>query len=135
MVLTNGRIILFPGQIGLNNILEYARSMFQNRNRQHLFISALAGTGKTTTLKKIATEFGPKHRTESQWLYLVYNKKNQLDAEKENEFRNLGKGNEIEKGKILEEIDNILLENKEIITKEKMWKKLGINGWSIGSYE
>ena len=84
-----GKDKLFPGQIGLNNILEYARSMFQNRNRQHLFISALAGTGKTTTLKKIATEFGPKHRTESQWLYLVYNKKNQLDAEKENEFRNL----------------------------------------------
>ncbi len=60
-----------------------------------------------------------------------YNKKKKVDKERleflENEFRNLGKGNEIEKGKILEEIDNILLENKEIITKEKMWEKLGIN--------
>lgn len=74
----------------------------------------------------------------AEYLYFVkdkdssYNKKKKLDKERleflENEFRNLGKGNDIEKGKILEEIDNILSENKEISGKLKMWEKLKING-------
>lgn len=59
-----------------------------------------------------------------------YNKK-KIEAKQrleflENEFIGLGEGNEIEKGRILDEIDSILLENKEMGKKGEMWKKLEI---------
>lgn len=41
-------------------------------------------------------------------------------------FKNLGKGNKIKKGKILEEIDMILTENENIESKKNMWESLGI---------
>lgn len=43
------------------------------------------------------------------------------------EFKNLGKWKKIEKGKILEEIDSILSQDKELGNKGHMWKKLGIS--------
>lgn len=44
-----------------------------------------------------------------------------------NEFKNLGKLNKIEKGRILEEIDEILIQNKELGSKTNTWKYLGIS--------
>lgn len=41
-------------------------------------------------------------------------------------FQNLGKWDKIEKGKILEEIDILFSENKELGKKTDMWEKLGI---------
>lgn len=45
----------------------------------------------------------------------------------ENEFKNLGKWERVEKGKILEEMDLILSQDKELGKKTDMWKKLGIS--------
>jgi Flp pilus assembly CpaF family ATPase len=47
------------------------------QNKENLLISALAGTGKTTTLSLIAQAY-PSRRG----LYLAYNKNMQLDAQK-----------------------------------------------------
>lgn len=41
-------------------------------------------------------------------------------------FKSLKKHSKIEKGKVLEEIDNILTENRELSKKTEMWKELGI---------
>lgn len=43
------------------------------------------------------------------------------------EFGNLGKFKKIDKGRVLEEIDHILTQNKELGKKIDMWKKLGIS--------
>ena len=43
-----------------------------------------------------------------------------------NEFLNLSKWDKIKKGEILEEIDNILAENKNLGNKKDMWEKLKI---------
>jgi superfamily I DNA/RNA helicase len=47
---------------------------------QNIVINALAGTGKTTMLKHLASYKKPGER----WLYLVFNKKNQVEATKLN---------------------------------------------------
>jgi len=44
-----------------------------------IVINALAGTGKTSVLKHLASFKDPNEK----WLYLVFNKKNQLESEKE----------------------------------------------------
>lgn len=49
---------------------------FKNGN-DHMMISARAGTGKTTTLKELAKKYSGNQK----WLYLVFNKKNQTEAE------------------------------------------------------
>ena len=51
--------------------------MMANPDQSHMMISALAGTGKTTTLKELAKEFG---KPDQRWLYLVFNTKNKVEA-------------------------------------------------------
>ncbi len=45
-------------------------------SNKNIMISALAGTGKTTTLRRLANMAKPGEK----WLYLVFNKKNQVEA-------------------------------------------------------
>lgn len=45
--------------------------------QKNIMINALAGTGKTTVLKHIASFMKPGE----QWLYIVFNKKNQLESQ------------------------------------------------------
>ena len=48
-------------------------------------------------------------------------------TELSNKFKNLGKLKKIERGRILEEIDKILTENKNLGNKTDTWKALGIS--------
>lgn len=51
--------------------------MMTTPGQDHMAISALAGTGKTTQLKHLAHKYG---RPGQQWLYLVFGTKNKVDA-------------------------------------------------------
>lgn len=51
--------------------------LMKNPGQSHMMIGALAGTGKTTTLKHLAWKYG---NNKQKWLYLVFNKKNQVEA-------------------------------------------------------
>lgn len=51
-----------------------------NPGQSHIMISALAGTGKTTTLKHLAWKYG---RPGQKWLYLVFNTKNRVEAKED----------------------------------------------------
>jgi Type III restriction enzyme, res subunit len=51
---------------------------FANTDK-NIVINALAGTGKTTTLKRLARDF---KKPGERWIYLVYNNKNQKEAER-----------------------------------------------------
>ncbi len=63
--------------------------------------------------------------------YQVYMEQNIKEREKidklVDEFNSFGKGNKLEKGKIIEEIENILTENKELGKKTDIWKRMGIS--------
>ena len=48
--------------------------------KQHIMISALAGTGKTTMLKHLAWKYG---KPGQKWLYIVFNTKNKVEASEE----------------------------------------------------
>lgn len=50
------------------------------KEKDHIVINALAGTGKTTMLKQLANTYGAPSE---KWLYLVFNSKNQQEARKE----------------------------------------------------
>ena len=66
-------------QIPAEKISEYQKNIdkaFVESNK-HLMINALAGTGKTTILKHLAAKYGKGQN----WLYLVFNKMNQIEAE------------------------------------------------------
>lgn len=52
-------------------------SYFNNTN-ENIMIDALAGTGKTTMLKHLSSFIKPGEK----WLYLVFNKKNQVESSK-----------------------------------------------------
>jgi len=54
------------------------------RDDSNIVINALAGTGKTSVLKHIASFKNPGEK----WLYLVFNKKNQVEAEED--FNKIG---------------------------------------------
>lgn len=47
------------------------------KTKQNIMIDALAGTGKTTMLKHLSSFIKPGEK----WLYLVFNKKNQVESE------------------------------------------------------
>jgi len=49
-----------------------------DKSSSHILLPALAGSGKTTMLKDLASNAKPGDR----WLYLVFNKKNQLESKK-----------------------------------------------------
>ena len=51
--------------------------MIESPEQSHMMINALAGTGKTTTLKYLAQKFGSPGQS---WLYLVFNTKNKVEA-------------------------------------------------------
>jgi len=53
------------------------REIFKNTS-SHILLPALAGAGKTTMLKDLASNAKPGER----WLYLVFNKKNQQESKK-----------------------------------------------------
>lgn len=58
------------------NLLDDVINAFNQPN--DLIVDAKAGTGKTTTLKKLANMI-----PDASILYLVYNKKNEIEAKKE----------------------------------------------------
>ena len=49
-----------------------------DKSSAHIIMPALAGSGKTTMLKDLASNAKPGEK----WLYLVFNKKNQLESQK-----------------------------------------------------
>lgn len=51
--------------------------IINNQKKEHIMISALAGTGKTTTLKHLAWKYG---KPGQKWLYIVFNTKNKVEA-------------------------------------------------------
>jgi Domain of unknown function (DUF5710)/UvrD-like helicase C-terminal domain/AAA domain len=53
--------------------------MMESPGEQHMTIPALAGTGKTTSLRHLAWKYG---RPGQKWLYLVFNTKNKEEATK-----------------------------------------------------
>jgi superfamily I DNA/RNA helicase len=63
-----------PEQTAIEN--KFAQIM-KSPSQSHMMISALAGTGKTTTLKNLAEKFG---NDKQKWLYLVFNTKNKVEA-------------------------------------------------------
>jgi len=69
------------GRIPEGMISEYQRSIESNfiNGDSHMVINALAGTGKTSVLKHISSFKPPGEK----WLYLVFNKKNQVEAQGE----------------------------------------------------
>lgn len=50
------------------------------KQKQHIMINALAGTGKTTMLKHLAWKYG---KPGQKWLYIVFNTKNKVEASEE----------------------------------------------------
>lgn len=67
----------FPKEgFGPNEYQQKILDEFQNTDK-NIFIEALAGSGKTTTLKMLAK----LKKSDEKWLYLVFNKKNQLEAQ------------------------------------------------------
>lgn len=67
------------GRIPEDKISQYQKQIEVSFNdtQSNIMINALAGTGKTTVLKHIASFMKPGE----QWLYLVFNKKNQLESQ------------------------------------------------------
>lgn len=51
--------------------------MMKSPHQNHMMISALAGTGKTSLLKHLAWKYG---KPGQKWLYLVFNTKNRVEA-------------------------------------------------------
>ena len=68
-----------PEDIENRKIEERFKEMLESPTVNHMMINALAGSGKTTMLKHLAWKFGP---TKNPWLYLVFNTKNKIDAQK-----------------------------------------------------
>jgi superfamily I DNA/RNA helicase len=69
-----------PGRLPPEKVTEYNKKIedsFLNSNK-NVVINALAGTGKTSMLKHLASFKKPGEK----WLYLVFNKKNQTEATK-----------------------------------------------------
>ena len=81
---TNGRpspeSCRFPPEF-MNEYTQKIQDRFLNTNKG-MCLSALAGTGKTSNLKHLASFIKPGEK----WLYLVFNKKNQVESV--NEFPN-----------------------------------------------
>src|SRR5690606_37463326 len=59
------------------DILNRFKEMKESKKSDHMVISALAGTGKTSSLKKLAEKFGKRGE---KWLYLVFGAKNREEA-------------------------------------------------------
>jgi superfamily I DNA/RNA helicase len=59
----------------INQYVEKIQNKF-NQTKENFMIDALAGTGKTTNLKHLASFIKPGEK----WLYLVFNKKNQVES-------------------------------------------------------
>jgi hypothetical protein len=74
------------GRIPPERISSYQKNIETafNGSEENLVVNALAGTGKTTVLKHLASFKDPSE----PWLYLVFNKKNQLEAEPD--FKKIG---------------------------------------------
>lgn len=51
--------------------------ILNGEGQNHIMINALAGTGKSSILKHLAWKYG---KPGQKWLYLVFNKKNQVEA-------------------------------------------------------
>lgn len=49
----------------------------EEKEPSHIMVNALAGTGKTSTIKHLAWKYG---KPGENWLYLVFNKKNQIEG-------------------------------------------------------
>ena len=69
------------GRIDPNKISKYQQQIEQkfSQSRDNIIVSALAGTGKTTMLKHLASYKKPNEK----WLYLVFGKKNEVEAKQD----------------------------------------------------
>jgi superfamily I DNA/RNA helicase len=69
------------GRIPSNLISSYQKDIEETflKEENNIVINALAGTGKTTVLKHLASFKKPNEK----WLYVVFNKKNQVEAKEE----------------------------------------------------
>jgi superfamily I DNA/RNA helicase/GNAT superfamily N-acetyltransferase/ssDNA-binding Zn-finger/Zn-ribbon topoisomerase 1 len=67
-----------PGRIPNDRLSDHQRAIQTSftETQSSLMINALAGTGKTSTLRHLASFKNPNEK----WLYLVFNKKNQVEA-------------------------------------------------------
>ncbi len=67
-----------PGRIPRDRISEHQAAVEQTflSSDNNIMIDALAGTGKTTMLRDLASFKDPQEK----WLYLVFNKKNQIES-------------------------------------------------------
>lgn len=70
----NGKSIVIPD----NHMTEYNKAIADRFSKTHepIMINALAGTGKTSMLKHLSSYKKPHEK----WLYLVFNKKNQIES-------------------------------------------------------
>lgn len=67
-----------PGRISRDRISEHQAAIENTflQTESNIMMNALAGTGKTTMLRDLASYKDPK----AKWLYLVFNKKNQIES-------------------------------------------------------
>lgn len=77
-LLPNAVEIEVPGRLPASKMNEYNRKIENSflKTNKNIVINALAGTGKTTALRHLASYKRPGEK----WLYLVFNKKNQVEA-------------------------------------------------------
>lgn len=77
-LLPNAVEVDVPGRLSKDKMNDYNREIEKTflTTKKNIVISALAGSGKTTALKHLASYKRPGER----WLYLVFNKKNQVEA-------------------------------------------------------
>jgi len=109
-------------RIPSKNMTEYNRKIENNfvNSQENIMIDALAGTGKTTMLKHLSSFIKPGEK----WLYLVFNKKNQIESS--HAFPN---GVDVQTthsflGKILKASGKELGGDMQLPTKGEKWRKI-----------
>ena len=67
-----------PENIEQKEIDKRFEKIIKSKNKSHMIISALAGSGKTTMLKHLAWKYA---KPDQKWLYIVFNSRNRHEAE------------------------------------------------------
>jgi superfamily I DNA/RNA helicase len=90
--------------------------------RGNLVVNALAGSGKTSTLVCLWDKYGVN--SGQRWLYLVFNKKNQVEAMQR--FKSVVKRQFVYDGKVVEVNDDIIIKTTNSFLNETLKKQKGI---------